>query len=387
MALWTKGVEGSVSPEGREPIRSASTWRGGPSLLNRFSASVALPTASRRASAMRSRLSGLSERMSTSIQASKGMEFTEVPPPIRPTLKLVRGPDRVRESATTVKNSMALPRAWEGFTRPKAPHECPPGPRNVTRYRVDPKPMLTMEAIPAPSTSMNASILGPAFSEEVFDPPEVSEALFSDTSQEDEVRIGGHIRGLQGPQDRKNHHETSGIVPDARSEKGVSPDLHGHIGPLGEHGVQVGPQNHRSSPHAAPTKRQDVPDLVDPNGVGSSRLEELSKSPGPCFLLEWRGGDFRQNDEIPLGPGVQALDNPESVLDRGVAGQPRHLCVEDPLLGGKRWRPGPNQGYGDDTGRARTIPWERLWRARERGWESSAWKVTPGKTERDDEAG
>ena len=42
--------------------------------------------AARNARSMRDRLSGLSERMSTSIQVSNGMEFTEVPPPMVPTL-------------------------------------------------------------------------------------------------------------------------------------------------------------------------------------------------------------------------------------------------------------------------------------------------------------
>ncbi len=37
------------------------------------------------------REAGSGERISTSIQASNGMELTEVPPPIRPTLKVVLG--------------------------------------------------------------------------------------------------------------------------------------------------------------------------------------------------------------------------------------------------------------------------------------------------------
>ena len=45
-------------------------------------------------------LSGLTERMSTSIHDSNGIEFTDVPPPILPTLYDVRGPLDVNGSAT-----------------------------------------------------------------------------------------------------------------------------------------------------------------------------------------------------------------------------------------------------------------------------------------------
>ena len=54
--------------------------------LEAFSLSRPRFMASMNARSIRTRLSGLSERMSTSIHASKGMAFTEVPPPIRPTL-------------------------------------------------------------------------------------------------------------------------------------------------------------------------------------------------------------------------------------------------------------------------------------------------------------
>ena len=68
--------------------------------------------------------------MSTSIHASKGIEFTDVPPPMRPTLNVVLGTSGTWKSAIW---AMARPSAWIGFTRPKAPKLCPPGPLNVTR--------------------------------------------------------------------------------------------------------------------------------------------------------------------------------------------------------------------------------------------------------------
>ncbi len=68
--------------------------------------------------------------MSTSIQPSNGIEFTEVPPPTRPTLNVVFGSVGTWNSAIF---AMARPIASIGFARPKAPKLCPPGPLNVTR--------------------------------------------------------------------------------------------------------------------------------------------------------------------------------------------------------------------------------------------------------------
>ena len=77
----------SVLPAGRSPISLASTVTL-PSLVERakFSPSAASWTIlSNRSS---TRLSSVtdSERMSTSIQLSTGIELTDVPPPIRPML-------------------------------------------------------------------------------------------------------------------------------------------------------------------------------------------------------------------------------------------------------------------------------------------------------------
>ena len=58
------------------------------------------------------------ERISTSIQASKGMALTEVPPPTRPTLKVVLG--LVGTSKSSIF-AMARPIAWMGLAMPNAP--------------------------------------------------------------------------------------------------------------------------------------------------------------------------------------------------------------------------------------------------------------------------
>ncbi len=75
-----------MRPEGRSPIISTSTVRGSPSRRSSFCSSTARRIARWKRESIPFSVSTVWERMSTSIHDSKGIEFTEVPPPIRPTL-------------------------------------------------------------------------------------------------------------------------------------------------------------------------------------------------------------------------------------------------------------------------------------------------------------
>ena len=68
--------------------------------------------------------------MSTSIQPSNGIEFTDVPPPTRPTLNVVFG---CFGTWISLIFAIARPIAPIGLAMPNAPKLWPPGPLNVTR--------------------------------------------------------------------------------------------------------------------------------------------------------------------------------------------------------------------------------------------------------------
>src|ERR1700676_898691 len=82
-----------------------------------------------------------SERRSTLIDASAGIEFTEVPPSISPTLNDVRG-----FSGTGTFTKRAIPRAsaWIGFGAPKSDQLCPPGPLILISKRREARAELAM---------------------------------------------------------------------------------------------------------------------------------------------------------------------------------------------------------------------------------------------------
>src|SRR5262245_66641771 len=95
--------------------------------------------------------------MHTSIHDSKGIELTEVPPPITPTLYVVFG---LEGTGILDSFAIALPSAYAGLTSPNDPKLCPPGPLNVTLNRLLPIPPTVM-SFPAPygSSEMNILIL------------------------------------------------------------------------------------------------------------------------------------------------------------------------------------------------------------------------------------
>ena len=92
VADWTIGELAGVSPHGRSPMSFGSTAIF-PSAVDRarFSSSTASRTTARKASSSFLSSAHASERMSTSMLTSKGIELTEVPPRTTPTLKVVFG--------------------------------------------------------------------------------------------------------------------------------------------------------------------------------------------------------------------------------------------------------------------------------------------------------
>jgi len=94
------------------------------------SASTPAATARRIRASRESSAAWLTERRSRSIEAPLAMAFTEVPPSIRPTLKVVFG---VLGTGICAMPAIARPRAWIGLGIPKSEKLWPPGPVIRTR--------------------------------------------------------------------------------------------------------------------------------------------------------------------------------------------------------------------------------------------------------------
>ena len=83
-----------------------------------FSSATAASTAFWNLASSAASEAGSDERMSTSIQASNGIELTDVPPPMRPTLNVVFGSCGTWNSAIF---AIARPSAPIGLAMPNAP--------------------------------------------------------------------------------------------------------------------------------------------------------------------------------------------------------------------------------------------------------------------------
>ena len=120
----------------------------------------------------------LVERSSMSAVADEGMELTEVPPEMWPTLSVVTG---ALERGRSAMSARARLRRRMGLGAPASDHEWPPGPVMVTRKRRLPRARVTTAGGPAAFESdggSDAASIGAAF-EEVAHAAEVAFALFA----------------------------------------------------------------------------------------------------------------------------------------------------------------------------------------------------------------
>ena len=90
-AMRTIGESPGVEPAGRSPTRSLTTVISAGVRQRSFSSAAAASMAFWNLASSAASDAGADDRMSTSIQPRTGMEFTEVPPPTRPTLNVVFG--------------------------------------------------------------------------------------------------------------------------------------------------------------------------------------------------------------------------------------------------------------------------------------------------------
>jgi len=101
---------------------------------------------------------GSVERMSSSTVADSGIELIDVPPAMKPGLKVLRGvsPDGVANEASPARAAMPRLRIVIGLGVSASLHEWPPGPFTVTRNRRLPSARVTATPVPEPSRARAA---------------------------------------------------------------------------------------------------------------------------------------------------------------------------------------------------------------------------------------
>ena len=80
---------------------------------------------------------------------------------------------------------------------------------------------------------------GSTLTEEVFHPPQITDSLLTDITDEEHVGLGLDVRVVHGAQHREHGRETARVVRDAGREQCVATRPDGDVGLGGEHRVQV----------------------------------------------------------------------------------------------------------------------------------------------------
>ena len=176
------------------------------------------------------------ERRSTSIHASLAMALIDVPPPMRPTLNVVRGELGTWKSAM---RAIALPSAWIGIHDAERSEAVAAGPlerdaepraadgdvRHAQPFAVD-----RDEAI----DSVFQRLV-----EEALHAAQVAEPFFADRGDERDRSRCRHAGLVQRSRDREQIGEPAAIVADAGTAKHVAVPSNLDVGAARKHGVEV----------------------------------------------------------------------------------------------------------------------------------------------------
>src|SRR5690242_10435509 len=92
---------------------------------------------------------------------------------------------------------------------------------------------------------------------------QIARALLTDVADEVDGAVRLDVRPLERASNGEHDRETAAVVADTRAGESVAGALHGDVGPLGEHGVEMsGDRDGRSASGARPFG-DNVADAVD----------------------------------------------------------------------------------------------------------------------------
>ena len=195
---------------------------------------------------------------------------------------------------------------------PKAPKLWPPGPLNVTRYRLLPTPTLVVPS-PVPSIDTKRSIL--PFSSTLnrcFVAAQVAEPLLADVGDEGDRSRRRDLRLLQQPDDADEHGQAAAVVADARSLQhgALARDL--DVGLFGEHRVEVrGDDQMRARLRPGPLA-EHVALAVDAHVLQPELLERPLEHLGPRCSLNGGAG----TSQMRICSSTSAASRPGSASAR-----------------------------------------------------------------------
>ena len=233
--------------------------------------------------------------MSISNHASNGIAFTDVPPPMRPTLNVVFGFSGTSNCEIV---ATARPSACIGFDNAERAVAVPARPleRDAIAQAAD----RDVRDAEAGAVDRDEAIDLPlhAFVEEILHAAQIAEAFFADRADKRDRARRLDLRLVHRAHDREQHGETAAVVADAGTAQDVAFALDLDVGAFGKHGVEVrGEHEARPRLRAGPIA-EHVAFLVDAHVLQAELAEHLRVDLGALRFLERRRLDLAQPNLI-----------------------------------------------------------------------------------------
>jgi hypothetical protein len=248
--------------------------------------------------------------MSTSIDASNGIEFTDVPPRTMPTLEVGDRGDRPAQRVRRVRIAecaVAVPAAA------------------LVRHAV---------AVAADGAAGDP-VAGAVHRDEVVDLPgellleqvaraaQVARPFLADVADEDDRARRPDVRRLERTRRREHHGEPATVVADAAADEPAVLLLHPDVGPLGEHGVEVAGEHDGGAVASAAALADHVAHRVHAD-VGKAELLQCRLVGDAARRLHEGGrGNLAERDLLLERPGVVRLQRVEHRAHVGAGGELR----------------------------------------------------------------
>ena len=331
VAASTIGEAAGIIPAGAAPS-SFHSARTAPGRFHRaFSVSTAWATACLTAAVSARRDAGSCDRMSISIHASKAIELIEVPPPVRPMLKVVFRVGRnldvgdLRDRASHCVHRVG--RSECVVTVPAATkerHAIPLGANGevgeADARAVDRKKPVDTPAKFSIEKMSHASL--------------VADSFFSDIGDERDRARRDDFASIERTDHAQHRRQAAAVVANARPCEGRAVSGHGEIGPFRENRIEMcGEQQVRSLLLSRPLA-DHVAERVNANAAQPQFLEQRMYVAGALLLVKCRRRDLTESDLIIEDLRLTGASCLHRIPHRGIRQQAIPDCAR-PLLRGQ----------------------------------------------------
>ena len=152
-----------------------------------------------------------------------------------------------------------------------------------------------------------------ALREQVAYTTQVATAFLADVPYDEDIVARANLGGVHRAKKSEQHGKAARIVADPRRVEFSAFPPHGDVGALGKDRIEMRCDGDQRAIADPPPDAHDIPDRILLDVIKAVRTQHVEVGGGTHVLLEWRGWDLGQRDDIGDGPlvlGIECLDSP-----------------------------------------------------------------------------